>query len=155
MGSVHRIYIAAQAKAPMLSVPNVQCEANKGIAGDRYHAGCGSFNRPQCDPAVRQVSLMASEAVSLCNRRLGTAFDAGVFRRNIVTEGVELTALIGERFRIGNVIMRGVRTAPPCRLLSRISGADMMTGLRGIGGIRAVIEQGGEVSAGDDIEILL
>lgn len=155
MGNVHSIYIAAEAKAPMVSLPFVQCEANAGLVGDRYHAGCGSFNRPQCDPTVREVTLMALEAVSLCNTRLGRAFDAGVFRRNIVTEGVELSALIGQHFRIADVIMRGVRTAPPCRLLSRITGADMMLGLRGIGGIRAVIVQGGAVSTGDKVAMRL
>jgi hypothetical protein len=51
-------------------------------------------------------------------------------------------------------VLRFVRTAPPCRYLSRLLGEDMMTGLKGIGGIRAVIEEGGEIRVGDTIDVL-
>src|SRR2546430_1857264 len=35
-------------------------------------------------------------------------------RRNLVTEGVDLEALIGRQFTVGEVVMVGVRDCPPC-----------------------------------------
>lgn len=148
------LIIGPEAKAPLHGVPSVRAEAGRGLTGDRYHLGCGSFNAPQFDPNVREVTLVASEAIAECNQRLGTTLEAVDFRRNIVTEGIDLSVLKNRRFRIGNVVLRFVRTAPPCRYFSRLLGNDMMKGLKGIGGIRAVIEQGGEIRVGDAIDVL-
>jgi len=153
-GRVKTLVIGPEAKAPLVEVTAVTAEAGKGLVGDRYHMGCGSFNAPQFDQHVREVTLIASEAISECNARLGTRFSAADFRRNIVTEGIDLTVLKGKRFRIGDAVLRTVRTAPPCRYLSRLLGADVMTGLKGIGGIRAAIEKGGEIREGDEIYVL-
>ncbi|MEJ2467483.1 MAG: MOSC domain-containing protein [Campylobacterales bacterium] len=151
---VAALIIGPEAKAPLHEVPSVRAEAGRGLAGDRYHEGCGSFNAPQFDPNVREVTLIASEAIAECNRRLRTTLEPADFRRNIVTEGIDLSLLKHRRFRIGETVLRFVRTAPPCRYLSRTLGEDMMTGLKGIGGIRAVIEEGGEIRVGDTIDVL-
>jgi hypothetical protein len=52
------------------------------------------------------------------------------------------------------VRLRVVRTAPPCRYLARLLGEDMMRGLKGIGGVRAVIESGGVIRSGERIDVL-
>lgn len=153
-GRVQTLVIGSEAKRPLHEVGAVRAEAGRGLAGDRYFLGRGSFNAPPFDQRVREVTLIAAEAVAACNARLGTALEAADFRRNIVTEGVNLSELKGKRFRVGGAVLRYARTAPPCRYLSRLLGEDMMHGLRGIGGIRAVIEQGGEIRAGDAIDVL-
>jgi hypothetical protein len=153
-GSVKSIVIGPWPKQPLTEVLRTFAEAGKGLSGDRYHARRGSFNAPQFDQSVREVTLIAAEAINACNTRLGTALQPADFRRNIVTEGIDLPALKGKRFRIGNATLRFVRTAPPCRYLSRLLGEDMMTGLKGIGGIRAVIEASGEIRTGDTIHVL-
>ncbi|WP_345970194.1 MOSC domain-containing protein [Sulfurimonas sp. HSL1-6] len=154
-GRVVSLIIGPEAKSALESVPSVTAVAGRGLAGDRYYFGRGSFNGPQFDPGVREVTLIAAEAIAECNRRLGTALSAADFRRNIVTEGIDFAALKGQRFRIGEVTLRWVRSAPPCRYLSRLLGEDMMTGLKGIGGIRAVIETGGTINEGDTVHVLL
>lgn len=151
---VKEILIGPQAGAPLLTVESVFAEAGKGLAGDRYHAGRGAFNAPQFDQTVREVTLIGTESIRECNARLETALSAADFRRNLVTEGLDLRALKGKRFRIGEAVLRHVRSAPPCRYLARLSGADMMTGLKGIGGIRAVIEHSGTIRTGDAIHVL-
>jgi len=148
------IVIGPEAKGPLREVMSAEAEAGRGLVGDRYHAGRGSFNGPQFAPGVREVSLIASEAVAECNARLQTVLSPSDFRRNIVTAGLDLSALKGRRLRIGEVRLRVVRTAPPCRYLSRLLGEDMMRGLKGIGGVRAVVESGGVIGKGDRIDVL-
>lgn len=55
---VHEIIIGPDAGKPMRSVETVFAEAGMGLRGDRYHAGCGTFNAPQFDPNVREVTLI-------------------------------------------------------------------------------------------------
>ncbi|MHC3993269.1 MOSC domain-containing protein [Thiomicrolovo sp. ZZH C-3] len=153
-GRVVSLIIGPEAKTALESVSSVTAVAGRGLVGDRYYFGRGSFNAPQFDPSVREVTLIAAEAIAECNRRLGTTLLPADFRRNIVTEGIDLTALKGRRFRIGEVTLRWVRSAPPCRYLSRLLGEEMMAGLKGIGGIRAVIEIGGTINEGDMVHVL-
>jgi len=153
-GRVQTLIIGPEAKGPLRTVTSVRAVAGRGLAGDRYYFGKGSFNAPQFDPNVREVTLIAAEAIAECNARLDRALQPADFRRNIVTEGIDLALLKGKRFRVGGAVLRCVRTAPPCRYLARLTGEDMMKGLKGIGGIRAVIEEGGEISAGDGIHVL-
>lgn len=148
------IFIAHDAGAPLQEINVAQAVAGRGLVGDRYYFGRGSFNRPQFDPHVRDVTLIAAEAIVTCNARLGTAIDAAAFRRNIVISGGDLAALKGCRFRIGTAVLRVVRSAPPCRYISRMLGEDMMRGLKGVGGIRAVIEHGGEIKKGAQLHVL-
>ncbi len=154
MGKVQRIIIGSVAKAPLHEVETIVAEAGRGLVGDRYHAGCGSFNAPQFDQRVREVTLIAAEAIEVCNDRLGTAFSPADFRRNIVTEGIDVMELKGVRIRIGKAWFRVVRSAPPCRYLSRLLDADMRSGLKGIGGVRAVIERSGTICVGDVVDVL-
>ncbi|WP_457596623.1 MOSC domain-containing protein [Hydrogenimonas sp.] len=135
-------------------VARVEAVAGRGLVGDRYYEGRGTFDRPPFDPAVREISVMAMESVAQCNARLGCRLDPEDFRRNLLVAGLDVMALVGRRFAIGEVLFRGVRTAPPCRYLSRLVGEDMMTGLRRIGGIRAVVERGGVLETGEAVVVL-
>lgn len=40
--------------------------------------------------------------------------EASATRRNIVTEGVDLNALVGKRFRIGDALLEGIEPCDPC-----------------------------------------
>ena len=153
-GTVEYLIIGLEAKKPLHTVASVFAEAGRGLVGDRYYLGVGAFNAKQFDQSVREVSLIMSESIGLCNERLGTELHPIDFRRNVVTKGIDLAGLRGKRFRIGEAVFRAVRTAPPCRYLSRLTGEDMMKGLKNIGGIRAVIEKSGKISVGDTIHVL-
>jgi hypothetical protein len=153
-GSVVSILIGPEAKKPLYAVQSVRTVRGRGLEGDRYFSGLGSFNAPQFDQNVRDVTLIAAEAIDECNRRLDGNLEPAAFRRNIVTVGVDFRQLKGKRFRIGGTVFRYARTAPPCRYLSRLLGEDMMTALKGIGGIRAVVETDGILRIGDSIDVL-
>ncbi len=96
---------------------------------------------------------MSYEAIESCELRLDTTLKAEQFRRNIIIKGLDLLTLKKKRFRIGDVLFEFARTAPPCRLLSRLTDVDMMKGLKGLGGIRANIIQSGTLHVGDQLSI--
>lgn len=135
----------------MQALCSADAVAGRGIIGDRYYNKRGSFNAPQFDPHVRDLTLLSLDAVTTCNQRLDTHLPPESFRRNLIIRDLDVMTLRGKRFRIGSAVLRGVRTAPPCRYLARLCGEDVMTGLKKIGGIRAVVEQDGRICVGDTV----
>jgi hypothetical protein len=79
----------------------VRALAGRGLHGDRYALGQGSYsNLPR--PAARHISLIAREAIEASNeelvRRELTPFEPGETRRNVVVEGVDVYALFTANF---------------------------------------------------------
>jgi len=68
---------------------------------------------------------------------------------NVETRGVDLLALVGRQFRIGEVVLRGNRACEPCRYLDRVTGQPAKAALAGRGGLRATVITGGAVRVGD------
>jgi MOSC domain-containing protein YiiM len=68
-------------------------------------------------------------------------------RRNVVTRGVDLDALVGRRFRIGGVECVGRRQCEPCAHLERLSPGTLRP-LIHKGGLRADLLADGKVSVG-------
>lgn len=148
------IIIGAEAKAPLHCVEHVEAISGRGLKGDRYFLGQGSFNRPPLDQSCREVSLMSYDAIAICTDRIGKRLGPEAFRRNLILKGIDLMKLKHRRFYIGEVLFEYARTAPPCRLLSRLNEVDMMRGLKGLGGIRATILQSGTLYLGDMLRIV-
>ena len=76
-------------------------------------------------------------------------------RRNIVTRGIDLNALVGERFRVGDVECFGQRLCQPCAHLERLTAQAGKPGtlraLIHIAGLRADVLSDGEIRVGDPI----
>ena len=70
-------------------------------------------------------------------------------RRNVVTRGIDLNALVGERFTIGEVDCVGRRLCEPCAHLERLRGAGILRSLVHRGGLRADVVGAGTVRVGD------
>jgi hypothetical protein len=143
-GVVTAICICSKAGGPMQSVEKVDALAGKGLSGDRYADGAGSFNRG--NQGERQVTLVNSIFFE------GTDFKYVDSRRNIVTTDVELMWLIGREFQIGTAIFRGVKYSDPCARPSKLSGKK---GFRDAffdrGGIVAEVIKGGCVRINDPV----
>ncbi|MDP9484340.1 MAG: MOSC domain-containing protein [Actinomycetota bacterium] len=120
----------------------------RGLEGDRYFWGLGTFS----DGTDTELTLVEAEAVEALAREHGLDLEPGEARRNVVTRGVRLNALVGEEFRIGEVRLRGVRLAEPCAHLARLVGREALQGLAHRGGLRAEILAGGVLRAGDAVE---
>jgi len=149
--TLHAIIIGEQAKAPLHYVSSVTVVKGRGLKGDRYYLKQGTFNKPQLSQDVREISIVSYETLEICNKRLGSSLDFLDLRRNLVIEDFDFEVLKGKIFRIGSAEFKIIRTAPPCRYLSRLLGEDMMSGLKYIGGYRARIIKSGILTAGDAI----
>ena len=148
-GTVHAIYLAPTAGAAPVGVDEVLAVAARGLAGDRYFLGVGSFSRWRGEG--RAVSLIEQEVIDAVARDHGIDLGAGRSRRNIVTRGVALAELVGKTFRVGDALLRGVRPAAPCMYLERRTAPGLMSALRGRGGLRADVIEGGVVRVGDAV----
>ena len=146
---LQRILTAPRAGAPLVDHDAITAVAGRGLLGDRYYHGCGTFSgRAGVFPGVREVSIIDAGAIALCNQRLGTALDAAAFRRNLVVEGLPQRPRRGARLAIGEVVLEILSSCPPCGYLARLWGADARAGLHGIGGVRARIVVGGRLTVG-------
>jgi MOSC domain-containing protein YiiM len=100
------------------------------------------------------VSLIAREVIEAVLGETGIDLGQGRHRRNLVTEGVDLSALKGRTFRIGVAVLRGIGLCQPCGYLERLTEAGTLAALKGRGGLRAEVVGEGVIRVGDPIEIL-
>ncbi len=149
--TLHAIIIGEKAKEPLHYVTHINAVKEKGLEGDRYFYKQGTFNKPQLSQDVREISILPYEALEECNTRLNTSLDFLDLRRNLIIKDFDPLLLENKVFSIGTARFRIVRTCPPCRYLSRLLEVDMMTGLKYIGGYRAVIIQSGLLHVGDTL----
>ena len=148
-GSLVAIQIGRQAEGRLESVPEVRAVPGKGLEGDRYFRGEGSFSK---NPGGgREVTLVATEMLSVLEREHGIRLDPADTRRNLLTSGVTLNDLVGKIFQVGGVRMRGVRLAEPCDHLERLTRPGVLKGLVHRAGLRADILDEGVLRVGDEI----
>src|SRR6516165_2909780 len=114
-GIVRAIYVAPSAGEALTAVTEVRALIGRGLEGDRYERGLGSFSR--WPGTGRAVTLIEQEVLEAVLDETGLDLDSGRSRRNIVTEGVRLNDLVGKTFRIGTALFRGERLAEPCGYL--------------------------------------
>jgi hypothetical protein len=141
-GTVAGILVAPGAEDPMVRVGEAAAVAGRGLEGDRYFDGRGTFSRPG---RGYELTLVEAEVLD----ELGIPWELA--RRNVVTRGLRLNALVGRRFAIGQVECIGRRLAEPCSHLERLSGPGILRPLVHRGGLRADILTGGNIRIGDRV----
>jgi MOSC domain-containing protein YiiM len=151
-GTIEAIVVAPDAEAAMAAVDRVAAHAGRGLEGDRYWAARGTFTNAH----GRGHDLTLVEAEVLDALRLpGGALTPEDARRNVVTRGIDLNALVGRRFRVGEVECFGQRLCEPCAHLERLTASTGKPGvLRALihrGGLRADVLADGEIRVGDAI----
>lgn len=149
-GRIIGIYVAATRGALPTSVAAVAALAGVGLAGDRYANGSGTWS--QWPGAGREVTLIAAEVLESLPE--ACRLTPAAARRNLITRGVDLDALIGRDFRIGGVRLRGQRPCEPCGHLETLTRPGIVTCLKGKGGLRADIVASGLIHCGDTLEVL-
>lgn len=145
-GTLAGIYIAPVATGAMDAVSEVEAIAGFGLDGDRYAAEAGTWSQP--DRPWGQVTLIECETVTALARDHGVDISDGLHRRNLVTAGVPLNHLVGETFRIGDVVLRGLRLCEPCGHLDSVSRQRLSRWLTHRGGLNAEILSGGRITVG-------
>jgi len=141
-GRVEAIAVAPEAEAAIELVGEAAAHAGRGLAGDRYHEGRGTFSNPHA--TGHDLTLVEAEVLE----ELGfTPQDA---RRNLITRGIDLNALVGRRFRVGDVDCVGRRLCEPCAHLERLSPGTLRP-LVHRGGLRADVLADGVMRVGDPV----
>lgn len=150
---VRSIYVTERAGEPMKQVEHAYAEAGRGLAGDRYAEGLGAYSTARRQK-IRQLSLIASEAIEAANLELHLPFGEEETRRNIVTYGIELNELVGKEFAIGSVMLRGTELCDPCRRPEKLTGkAGFEEAFQDRGGLRAEVLTSGLIAVGHAIEL--
>jgi len=151
--AVVSIHLAPHATELPQPVSEVVAVAGRGLTGDRYFEGRGTYSK-RPEPA-RECTLIEMEALEALERDYGLPLGAAASRRNVATRGVPLNHLVGRRFRMGEAELEGIRLCEPCQHLAEmVQSASARQGLIHRGGLRARIVAGGKVRVGDSIALL-
>ena len=148
-GVVSAIHIARGATRPMESVSEARAIPGQGLEGDRYFRKTGTYS--SLPGTGREVTLIEAEAVEAIAREAGIVLDPGASRRNLTTRGVPLNHLVGKQFRVGEVLLEGLRLCEPCGHLESLTEAGVREALIHRGGLRARILTEGTLRVGDPI----
>jgi MOSC domain-containing protein YiiM len=153
MPFIFAILTADAPSSPMAGRSEARAVPGRGIEGDRYFTGVGTFSQHPQKPDF-EVTLIEKEKIDAFARVSGLPFTAAHARRNLVTEGLDLNALAGREFRIGEVKFRGLRLCEPCSYLAKTTFPETLKGLVHKGGLRAQILSEGIIRVGDQIVVV-
>jgi MOSC domain-containing protein YiiM len=147
------IAVAGEATGPMRVVQRATARTGRGLEGDRYFDGAGTFS----NPAARGVdlTLVAAEALDALTLPSGRRLAYEEARRNVVTRGIDLDALVGRRFRVGEVECLGQRLCEPCAHLERVTEPGTLRALVHRGGLRADVLSDGVVEVGAEVRAVV
>jgi MOSC domain-containing protein YiiM len=145
-GTVEAIFTAPADGADSVPREQVAALAHQGLAGDRYLAPA-----PIERPGGIDLTLIEAESLEALLAETGIAVEPFEARRNVVTRGVRLNDLVGQRFRVGAVECVGVELCEPCLGLAKRTHPGVLRGLVHRGGLRADIIVGGEIAPGDAV----
>lgn len=146
-GIVREILVARSGGLPMEQRNEVYICVD-GIVGDRYSAGTGFWSsfHDQSGSAITMISAEVLKDIGI---------EASQARRNVIVDGIALDDLIGERFRVGELMCFGVRPCEPCSYLERSVRVGLRHDLRGIrGGLRVDVLVEGFLGIGDEISVV-
>lgn len=125
---------------PAIAVPSVECVAGRGIRGDRFFDYKENYKG--------QIAFVALEVFEeLCHALSVQNCSPAWLRRNAVTRGVDLNALIDQEFEIDGVRFYGTGECRPCYWMDRAIAPGAEDFLKGQGGLRARILSDGTLHA--------
>jgi MOSC domain-containing protein YiiM len=142
-GRVEEINIGPERTLPA-PVERASAVAGKGLDGNRYFFPDGAA------PGTA-LTLIAAEALEAMAAEHGIEITAAESRRNVLTRGIDLNALVGKRFRVGEVECLGVELCEPCQSLEMLTKPGVIKGLVHRGGLNADILTDGQIAVGDPV----
>ena len=146
VGRLEWIGLRPERMADLQSVSEAVVIADRGLHGDHKVTGRAG--------SKRQVTLIQYEhllAVAGLLHRERVPPD--VVRRNLVVSGINLLALKGKSFRVGEVLLEFSGPCEPCSRMEWVLGPGGFNAMRGHGGITAKVIEGGTIRVGDDVRI--
>jgi MOSC domain-containing protein YiiM len=129
-------------RAEIVTCDGVTAHTGRGLEGDHYGGRSGS----------RGVTLIQAEHLAVLGALLRRGpIDPALLRRNLVVRGVNLLALKGRRFRIGDALLEGTGPCPPCSRMEETLGPGGYNAMRGHAGLNARVIEGGAIRLGDAV----
>jgi len=156
VGHLLNIHIAPMASVAMEEVAAANFVSGRGIEGDRYFLGTGTYS---AKGDFRDITLFEIEVLEAFARNDPPLQSSPIklrpadHRRNLTVRGVPLNHLVGKRFRVGEAILSGGRLNFPCRYLEKLVGLPLYLQLYNRSGLNCRIEKGGTVQGGDSVEL--
>lgn len=128
----------APGEHPVVAVTAVECVAGRGLVGDRFLDYKADY--------AGQITFFAGEVYDEIRQALNQPHrSAAVFRRNALTRGADLNALIGQEFEVQGVRFAGTRECSPCYWMDQAFAPGAEAWLKGRGGLRARILSSGRL----------
>ena len=116
----------------MLAQREIVCRAGRGIEGDRFLDFKADYKG--------QITFFAREIYDQLCAEFGVwDREPSVFRRNVITAGLELPGLYGREFEIQGVRFLGIAECAPCHWMNEAFHPGAEARLQGHGGLRAKI----------------
>ncbi len=143
-GRVEAIFITAASQAPMIECRSVKAITGCGLEGDRY-----CIAKPG-EKSFANLTLIEQEAYDHL-ASIDLELPTNALRRNLLTSGIQLSALVGREFTVGNVRCLGSELAEPCNYIQGRTLPGVLKAMVGRGGLRAQILDGGLISVGDAV----
>jgi MOSC domain-containing protein YiiM len=140
-GSVEAIHIAAVESELPHPVDAVDV-TDGGVVGDRYAES-------------RDLTLIEAEAIEAFTEETGIELSPAESRRQVLTRGIRLNDLVGERFTVGDVECVGQELCEPCNHLQGLTHPGVLRGMVHRAGLRADIVRGGRIAVGDEVSSLV
>lgn len=152
-GTLEAIHLGATHGAEPKGCSSAVVVEGVGLEGDRYGT---ARTRKQKTPKAGfegedQITLIEAEALEALTRDEDLRVTAAQTRRNLLVRGVPLNHLVGRRFRVGVVVLEGVRLCEPCGHLEALVGLEVREPLLHRGGLRARVIGGGTIHIGDAV----
>lgn len=144
-GALRWIGLRPARKAPMNSVDVVDVIEAQGLFGDRAVKG------PRLRPGKRQVTFFQHEHLAVLEALLGRPVHPELLRRNLVVSGINLHALKGRRFRVGDALFEHTGLCDPCHRMEENLGPGGFNAMRMHCGITTRVLQGGTIRLGDAV----
>ena len=145
MSKIFSIGISNKKGGEMLEVKSVDAVKGKGLLYDRKF-------RDNNDKKS-QITLIQIENINFFNKLSHSSIKPVSFRRNIITEGVELNNLLNKEFTLGNVKLKAHDLCRPCKYLQELlEQKNFVKEMMLKAGLRCEILTSGKISKGDIIK---
>ena len=144
---VFKIGICKKNSQRIDEINEIEVLSQKGILGDRH------FHEHKNHKG--QITLIEKENIDYYNDKYKTKIPYIDFRRNIITEGIELNSLVQKQIKIGDIKILPYELCKPCLHLEQmVNGKNIIKEFLIRGGLRCEVLVSGKVKIGDKIIIL-
>ncbi|MEI8378579.1 MAG: MOSC domain-containing protein [Planctomycetota bacterium] len=148
VGRLEWIGLRSERLGEIAIVNEAAAAAERGIVGDHKVKGRAG--------SKRQVTLIQQEhLIAVAGMLHRDQVPPELVRRNLVISGINLLALKGKQFRIGDVVLEFSGPCEPCSRMEWVLGAGGYNAMRGHGGITAKVLRGGVIRIGDAVQMHL